>query len=194
LQKGSVLKKSFGYNIIIEWLSSKGMKPFPFQQETWEQIHLGNSGLVNAPTGFGKTFSVFLGALIDFINQHPGSYKSKKKNGLQLLWITPLRALGKDIARAMEEVIRELGMNWQVGIRNGDTDTSERQRQKRSMPEALIITPESLHLLLGQKDYQEIFSTLKIIAVDEWHELLGSKRGVQVELALSRLVGLKSEI
>ena len=169
------------------------MKPFPFQQETWEQIHLGNSGLVNAPTGFGKTFSVFLGALISFINQHPDNYKSKKKNGLRLLWITPLRALGKDIARAMEEVIRELGMNWQVGIRNGDTDTSERQRQKRSMPEALIITPESLHLLLGQKDYEEIFSTLKIIAVDEWHELLGSKRGVQVELALSRLVGLSQK-
>ncbi|HEX8278765.1 MAG TPA: ligase-associated DNA damage response DEXH box helicase [Segetibacter sp.] len=190
------MKKSFGYNIIIQWLSSKGMKPFPFQQETWEQIHLGNSGLVNAPTGFGKTFSVFLGALISFINQHPDNYKSKKKSGLQLLWITPLRALGKDIARAMEEVIRELGMNWQVGIRNGDTDTSERQRQKRSMPEALIITPESLHLLLGQKEYRENFSTLKIIAVDEWHELLGSKRGVQVELALSRLVGLsqKSEV
>ncbi|HEX8676829.1 MAG TPA: DEAD/DEAH box helicase, partial [Segetibacter sp.] len=140
------MKKSLGYNIIIQWLSSKGMKPFPFQQETWEQIHLGNSGLVNAPTGFGKTFSVFLGALISFINQHPDNFKSKKKNGLRLLWITPLRALGKDIARAMEEVIRELGMNWQVGIRNGDTDTSERQRQKRSMPEALIITPESLHL------------------------------------------------
>lgn len=87
-------------------------------------------------------------------------------------------------------------MSWQVGIRNGDTDTSERQRQKRSMPEALIITPESLHLLLSQKDYEEMFSTLHIIAVDEWHELIGSKRGVQVELALSRIVGLsqKSEV
>ncbi|HLL43738.1 MAG TPA: DEAD/DEAH box helicase, partial [Segetibacter sp.] len=89
------MKKSLGYNIIIQWLSSKGFEPFQFQEETWEQIHLGNNGLVNAPTGFGKTFSVFLGALIDFINQHPGSYKSKKKSGLQLLWITPLRALGK---------------------------------------------------------------------------------------------------
>lgn len=169
------------------------MKPFPFQQETWEQIHIGNSGLVNAPTGFGKTFSVFLGALINFINQHPTDYKTKKKNGLLLLWITPLRALGKDIARAMEEVIEELGMSWQVGIRNGDTDTSERQRQKRNMPEALIITPESLHLLLGQKDYEEMFSALQIIAVDEWHELLGSKRGVQVELALSRIVGMREK-
>lgn len=184
------MQKSKGYEIIYQWLSSKNMKPFPFQEETWEQIHSGNSGLVNAPTGFGKTFSVFLGALINFINQYPDNYKTKKKNGLQLLWITPLRALGKDIARAMEEVINELSMSWQVGIRNGDTDTSERQKQKRNMPEALIITPESLHLLLGQKDYHEMFSSLKIIAVDEWHELLGSKRGVQVELALSRIVGL----
>jgi ATP-dependent Lhr-like helicase len=185
------LQKTLGYKVITQWLASKDQKPFPFQLETWEQIQLGNSGIVNAPTGFGKTFSVFLGALINFINQHPADYKTKKKNGLQLLWITPLRALGKDIARAMEEVIAELGMSWQIGIRNGDTDTNERQRQKRSMPEALIITPESLHLLLGQKDYPEIFSSLQIIAVDEWHELLGSKRGVQVELALSRMVGEK---
>lgn len=167
------------------------MKPFPFQQEAWEQIAVGNSGLINAPTGFGKTFSVFLGAIINFINQHPQDYKTKKKTGLQLLWITPLRALGKDIARAMEEVIAELGMSWQIGIRNGDTDVNERQRQKRSMPEALIITPESLHLLLAQKGYGEIFLTLQTIAIDEWHELLGSKRGVQVELALSRIVGLQ---
>ncbi|MDQ6815528.1 MAG: ligase-associated DNA damage response DEXH box helicase, partial [Bacteroidota bacterium] len=186
-----LLKKSLGNTVINQWLASKKMKPFPFQQEAWEQIHLGNSGLVNAPTGFGKTFSVFLGAIINFINQHPKDYKTRKRSGSQLLWITPLRALGKDITRAMEEVIDELGMSWQIGIRNGDTDISERQRQKRSMPEALIITPESLHLLLGQKGYPETFSSLQIIAVDEWHELLGSKRGVQVELAISRIVGLR---
>ena len=68
---------------------------------------------------------------------------------------------------------------------------SERQKQKRRMPEVLIITPESLHLLLAQKGYAEVFAPLKLIAVDEWHELLGSKRGVQVELALSRIIGVK---
>lgn len=188
------LQATNGYKVVNQWLASKDRKPFTFQEETWEQLHTGNSGLVNAPTGFGKTFSVFLGALISFINQHPDNYKTKKKNGLQLLWITPLRALGKDIARAMEEVIYELGMSWQIGIRNGDTDTSERQKQKRNMPEALIITPESLHLLLGQKDYPEVFSSLQIIAVDEWHELLGSKRGVQVELALSRIVEISQKL
>lgn len=106
----------------------------------------------------------------------------------QLLWITPLRALAKDIGRAMEEVISELGMQWKIGIRNGDTNMNERARQKRQMPEVLIITPESLHLLLAQKGYPDVFKTLKIIAVDEWHELLGSKRGVQVELAVSRII------
>ena len=170
------------------------MKPFEFQINAWEQIHLGNSGIINAPTGFGKTFSIFLGSLINFINEHPGDYTTASKNGLQLLWVTPLRALGKDIARAMEQVIGELGMNWQVAIRNGDTPTNERQKQKRNMPEILIITPESLHLLLAQKGYSETFSTIKIMAVDEWHELLGSKRGVQVELAVSRLVGMKCKI
>ncbi len=168
------------------------MKPFEFQQETWQHLHEGNSGLVNAPTGFGKTFSVFLGALINFINQNPTTYKTKTKNGLQLLWVSPLRALAKDINRAMQEVISELGMRWQIGSRNGDTDLNERARQKRSMPEVLIITPESLHLLLATKDYPKTFTTLQTIAIDEWHELLGSKRSVQVELAISRLVGLRN--
>ncbi len=151
------------------------------------------SGLVNAPTGCGKTFSVFLGAVIEFINHNPNDYAKNTRSGLQLLWVTPLRALAKDIGRAMEEVIAGLGMKWMIGSRNGDTPISERQKQKRQMPEVLIITPESMHLLLAQKGYAEVFEPLKIIAVDEWHELLGSKRGVQVELAISRIIGLKKE-
>ncbi len=185
------LVDSCGYRIIHEWLLQKERHPFLFQQQAWQRIINGESGLVNAPTGCGKTYSVFLGAVIDFINRNPDNYKTRSKNGLQLLWITPLRALAKDIGRAMEEVIIELGMSWKIGIRNGDTDTSERQKQKRQMPEVLIITPESLHLLLTQKDHHEIFQFLKVIAVDEWHELLGSKRGVQVELAISRVVNVQ---
>ena len=182
------LLQTIGYKVIHQWFAQKKLQPFSFQEETWQHILDGKSGLVNAPTGCGKTFSVFLGAVIDFISHHPNNYKTKSKNSLQLLWVTPLRALAKDIARAMDEVIHELGMNWKIGIRNGDTEMSERQKQKRQMPEVLIITPESLHLLLAQKNYPEIFQSLKIIAVDEWHELLGSKRGVQVELAVSRIV------
>src|SRR5438046_10328951 len=120
------LINSKGYQIICDWLATKDLRPFEFQKQTWQHIIDGQSGLVNAPTGCGKTFSVFLGAVIDFINHHSENYKTKNKNGLQLLWITPLRALGKDIHRAMEEVIEELGMNWKMGIRNGETSISER--------------------------------------------------------------------
>ena len=151
----------------------------------------GHSGLVNAPTGFGKTFSVFLGCVIRFINEHPEDYRTRSAGGLQLLWISPLRALAADIGRAMIAVLRDLEMSWKVGIRNGDTDPQERARQKKHLPEILVITPESLHLMLAQKDYPAALSTLKVVAVDEWHELLGSKRGVLVELALSRIRGLQ---
>jgi len=188
------MRETTGYTTIHHWLESKQFHAFSFQEEAWEHITRGESGLVNAPTGCGKTYAVFLGALIDFINRHPKNFRTKSKSGLQLLWITPLRALAKDIGRAMEEAIAELGMSWKVGIRNGDTDINERARQKRQMPEVLIITPESLHLLLAQKGYPDTFKTLRILAVDEWHELLGSKRGVQVELAVSRLVAVSREL
>jgi ATP-dependent helicase Lhr and Lhr-like helicase len=180
-----------GYATIQQWLASKGLQPFLFQQQTWQHIILQQSGIVNAPTGCGKTFAVFLGALIEFINNNPSQYKTAQKNGLQLIWITPLRALAKDIGRAMEEAIAALGMQWKVGIRNGDTSIADRQKQKKQFPEVLIITPESLHLFLAQKDYPNLLTHLKIIAVDEWHEILGSKRGVQVELAISRIMGVK---
>ncbi|HZZ74475.1 MAG TPA: DEAD/DEAH box helicase, partial [Puia sp.] len=185
-----LLEESKGYQVILAWFKSRGLQPFAFQEETWCHIMQSRSGLVNAPTGCGKTFSVFLGAVIQFINEHPENYQAKSRNHLRLLWVTPLRALAKDIGRAMKEVIEGLGMQWQVGIRNGDTEMNERQKQKRQMPEVLIITPESLHLLLAQKDYPELFRFLRILAVDEWHELLGSKRGVQVELAISRIAHL----
>jgi ATP-dependent Lhr-like helicase len=187
------LVQTKGYAIISKWLSARSFKPFAYQEEAWQHIINNRSGLVNAPTGTGKTFSVFLGSLIQFINQHPAKYTTKAKNGLQLIWVTPLRALATDIGRAMEEVIAELGLQWKVGIRNGDTSLSDRQKQKRQMPEVLIITPESMHLLLAQKGYADVFKTLKIIAVDEWHELIGSKRGVQVELAISRIIGLRKQ-
>ena len=157
--------------------------------ETWEKFGKNYSGMVIAPTGFGKTFSVFLAVIIDFLN-HPENYK----DGLKLLWITPLRALAKDIAKAMTEAIDEIGLDWKVAVRNGDTPQSERVSQTKKMPEILIITPESLQLLLAQKNNQRFFKSLKCVAVDEWHELLGSKRGVLVELALSQILSYQENI
>jgi ATP-dependent Lhr-like helicase len=182
-----------GWKVITDWLAARERQPFAFQEEAWTNYLQGKSGLVNAPTGYGKTFSLFLAVVIDWINQHPKDYQSKTKNGLQLLWITPLRALAKDIARAMEEVLEELGMPWQVGIRSGDTPVSARAAQKKNMPEVLLITPESLHLLIGQKEYPKVFSSLTTVVADEWHELLGTKRGVMIELGLSRLKGLAAK-
>ncbi len=175
-----------GFEVIENWLSSKDQTAFPFQEETWHAYCAGQSGLVNAPTGFGKTFAVFLGVLIDFMNRNP-DYQTRENVGLQLLWISPLRALAADLARAMQAALEELHFPWQVAVRNGDTTTAERTRQKKAVPEIMVITPESLHLLFATKDHREMFSSLQCICVDEWHELLGTKRGVQVELALAHL-------
>ena len=181
--------ESEGYSIVKSWLGEKGFEPFGFQLETWEKFGNNYSGMVIAPTGFGKTYSVFLAVITDFLN-NPENYK----DGLQLLWITPLRALAKDIAKAMTEAIDEIGLDWKVAVRNGDTPQAERVSQTKKMPEILIITPESLQLLLAQKNNQRFFKNLKCVAVDEWHELLGSKRGVLVELALSQIISYQKKL
>ena len=91
--KKITLSSTIGYKTIKHWLKNQQRKPFSFQEQTWQHIINGESGLVNAPTGFGKTYAVFLGALIQFINNNPKDFTTKKNNGLQLLWVTPLRAL-----------------------------------------------------------------------------------------------------
>jgi len=201
------LEQSKGYKQVIKWLKSSKKKPFKFQTDAWAYYAEGYSGLVNAPTGFGKTFSMFLAVLIDELNSRADQKedtktaknskksvaKSKKAYGLKLIWITPLRSLAKDLARAMTEVCTELELDWHVGVRNGDTAQSEKLKQKKQMPEVLIITPESMHLLLAQKNTSDYFDELQCIVADEWHELLGSKRGVMAELAISRIRGLVYE-
>ncbi len=175
-----------GQQIIREWYRQKNWQQFPFQQEMEEAYLAGFSGLLNAPTGSGKTFALFLPFLADFINKHP-DYKTKQNNGLQMLWITPLRALTNDIKKAMQEVCDDLEIPWKIATRTGDTPAAEKAALKKKLPEVLLTTPESLHLMLAQKEYPTIFKSLQVVVIDEWHELLGTKRGVQVELGLSRL-------
>ena len=182
-------KNSTGFQIIKKWMDEKDREPFGFQSETWFKFSNNYSGMVIAPTGFGKTFSVFLAVVIDYMN-HPENYKS----GMKLLWITPLRALAKDIAKAMSEALEEIGLDWEVAVRNGDTSTKDRAKQTKKMPDILIITPESLHLLLAQKQHQKFFKSLQCIVVDEWHELLSSKRGVMTELAVSRIFSYQKKL
>lgn len=173
---------SEGFKIVNRHFESLGNTPFEFQVKTWDKYMRGYSGMVIAPTGFGKTFSVFMAVLIDYMN-HPQRYQK----GLKLLWITPLRSLAKDLARAMQAAIDDIGLDWIVQVRNGDTDPKIRAQQTKAMPDILLVTPESLHLLLAQKQRDKYFKNICCVTVDEWHELIGNKRGVMVELALSYL-------
>ena len=171
----------------IEWFRQNDWTPFAFQTDAWRAYLEGNHGLVNAPTGSGKTYSLVIPLLLEFIRDHPSNYRSKKNAGLQAIWITPIKALAKEIELSAKRAIEGLDLSWRVGIRSGDTSASQKTKQKEKPPELLITTPESLHLLLTHQHYEDYFKGVKVIVADEWHELLGSKRGVQAELAFSRL-------
>ncbi len=177
------------FRLAKNWFASQNWTPFPFQEEAWQRYLAGESGVVNAPTGSGKTYSLLIPILLEFIKKHPQDF-TKSNNGLQAIWITPIRALTKEIQLAAQRAIQGLGLNWTVAVRSGDTSSTERSNQKKKPPELLITTPESLHLMLASKGYPQLFKNLQAVIIDEWHELLGSKRGVQVELALSRLRAL----
>jgi ATP-dependent Lhr-like helicase len=169
-----------------EWFHRQGWKPFPFQTQTWTAFLQGKNGLLNAPTGSGKTYALWLPIILNYIKKNP-NYKTKHTLGLKAIWITPLRSLSVEIKQAAERVVDDLDIKMTVGIRSGDTTAGERAKQKEKMPDLLVTTPESLQLLLAAKGYDKIFGNCTAIVIDEWHELLGTKRGVQTELALSRL-------
>ncbi|MBR9919744.1 MAG: ligase-associated DNA damage response DEXH box helicase [Bacteroidetes bacterium] len=175
-----------------DWFKSKGWKPFPFQKESWTTYLQGKSGLVNAPTGTGKTYSLVIPVLLEGLAEQEKTGKTPK--GLRAVWITPIRALTRDIQKAAQEAATALQLDWQVSIRTGDTKSHDRRKQIQKAPQILITTPESLHLLLATKNYPNYFKNLKTVIVDEWHELVGSKRGVQMELANSRLRGLNPRL
>jgi len=124
---------------------------------------------------------------LNYIQNNPSDWKTPRKNGLQIIWVTPLRALAQDLQKAMQEACDGLGLPWTVTVRNGDTDAKTRASFKRNPPECLITTPETLHILLSQKEAEPLFENLRCVVVDEWHELVGNKRGVQVQLALAYL-------
>jgi len=169
---------------IENWFQKQGWTAFQFQKDTWEAYLSGKSGLLNAPTGSGKTYALWVPIIIELME---AAENAKIEKGLKAVWITPLRALSLEIKQSIERLITELDLPFRVGIRTGDTSTSERAKQKRNMPDFLITTPESMQLLLASKNYPKTFQNCKAIVVDEWHELLGTKRGVQMELSLSRL-------
>jgi len=187
------MKRAELINLAEDWFSQQGWKPFEFQKDTWKAYLQNKNGLLNAPTGSGKTYGLWVPIVLDYIKKNP-EYKTKHKKGLKAIWITPLRALSVEIEQAASRFAEEMGTQLTVGIRTGDTSQKERAAQKKAMPDLLITTPESLHLLLSSKNYDKTFKDLQAIVIDEWHELLGTKRGVQVELALSRLKTVSKDL
>jgi ATP-dependent Lhr-like helicase len=181
------------FHIAEDYFQQQGWTAFPFQKQTWDAFISGKNGLLNAPTGSGKTYALWVAIVLNYIKSNP-NYKTKNKKGLKAIWITPLRSLSQEIAQTSQKFVDGIGLPFTVGIRSGDTSTKERAAQKKSMPDLLITTPESLHLLLATKDHVHLLKDCNAIVIDEWHELLGTKRGVQMELGLSRLASINKNL
>ena len=172
----------------LAWYKSRDWEMFAFQKECLDYYFEGKNGLLNAPTGSGKTFA--LGVPMMLADKLKGDYKA----GLKVLWITPLKALSVDITNALQEAADELETGWRVERRSGDVSSAKKAAQLKNSPDCLVTTPESLQIMLARKGYATFFKYLDAVIVDEWHELLSSKRGVQVELGLSRLKAIKPDL
>lgn len=170
---------------LTAYLHALGFEPYPFQRAAWDAFAAGKSGLISVPTGAGKTFAAYGGPLAEIAAEAPPPKDAVAT--VRMLYITPLRAVSRDIEKALRAPIELLGLPLAVGSRTGDTDAGERSRQRKRLPEVLITTPESLSLLLTRENAAELFAGLRAVVVDEWHELMASKRGIQVELGLARL-------
>ena len=191
------------------WIDAQGWRPFPFQRQVWAEIAAGRSGLLHSSTGSGKTLAVWLGALAALrgeIGAEARQTSKEDKEGREgkagaktiappfsVLWITPMRALAADTLRALQAPMAALCPGWTAGLRSGDTSSSERAAQDRRLPTVLVTTPESLSLLLSRADAREQLGRVRLAVVDEWHELMGNKRGVQTQLALARLRRFRRE-
>lgn len=174
----------------LDWFRETLGEPALFQKEAWERQLAGESGLIHAPTGTGKTLSVWGGPLLGWMEENAADregWSALPAVGPRVLWITPLRALAVDTRENLRRPIEALGLPWTVQERTSDTPQSVRQKQRKKLPTCLVTTPESLSVLLSYANASEAFRGLKTVVVDEWHELLSTKRGTQTELGLARL-------
>ncbi len=191
------------HDAVASWFAERGWSPFGFQREVWQAYLAGESGLIHAATGTGKTLAAWMGPMLEWQREQceqrdgaRGMEPSTKRRridapALRVLWITPLRALAADTHVALTDAQRDLAPSWTVETRTSDTSPETRARQGKRLPTTLVTTPESLSLMLTRPDAPTIFRDLGVVVVDEWHELMGTKRGVQVELALARVRRLR---
>ncbi len=165
-----------------DWFASRGWSPRAHQLELVAHAERGESVLLVAPTGGGKTLAGFLPSLIDLAPLPP-----RRKSALHTLYISPLKALAVDVARNLETPVAEMKLAVKVETRTGDTPTSRRVRQRHSPPDILLTTPEQLALLLANQGAGLMFANLKTVVLDELHAMHNSKRGDLLALGLARL-------
>lgn len=170
---------------LATWFAQRGWKPSAFQRQAWRRYLRGESGLIHTPTGSGKTLAAFGGPCLEALAGRFGD--ARQSNGPIVLWVTPLRALANDTTRNLAEVSTDLGIPWTVAMRTGDASARDKRLARQGKAGVLVITPESLSLLLSYADTAQRMGKLRCIVVDEWHELLGNKRGVLLQLCLARL-------
>ncbi|CAN5714846.1 hypothetical protein BH11PLA1_BH11PLA1_11080 [soil metagenome] len=176
------------------WFAARNWKPFAFQLEAWRAFAAGRSGLIHAPTGTGKTLAAWMGfiesacaAQEEIEANTPTPSGPPQLRGPRALWITPMRALANDTTRSLQAAVDGVGLPWRVELRTGDTTSTAKRKQRFDAPEVLVTTPESLSVMLSYPEAPRWLNQLELVIIDEWHELLGNKRGVQTELGLARL-------
>jgi len=169
-----------------DWFAARGWQPRPHQLALVAHAQAGQSVLLVAPTGGGKTLAGFLPSLIDLA----GKPKRNRKAALHTLYISPLKALAVDVARNLEAPVAEMGLAIRIETRTGDTPLARRARQRHAPPDILLTTPEQLALLLAHPRAPQMFESLKTVVLDELHALANSKRGDLLALGLARLSSL----
>jgi len=171
--------------LFAHWFASRSWSPRPHQLALVEHALRGNSVLLIAPTGGGKTLAGFLPTLINLAGA-----SRRRSSALHTLYISPLKALAVDVARNLEAPIAEMGLDIKFETRTGDTPASRRQRQRYAPPDILLTTPEQLALLLSHRNARQMFESLKTVVLDELHAIHNSKRGDLLALGLARLAKL----
>lgn len=183
------------------WFAAQGWRPAPFQRKAWRHYLEGRSGLLVTPTGSGKTLAAFGGPLLEALQLGEHTLvKDRARRGspppprTRILWITPLRALANDTVRALQSMVEALGLPWTIAVRTGDASSRDKRLVRQAQAEVVVITPESLALLQTYPETGERLAHVRAIIVDEWHELLGNKRGVLLQLGLARLRGWAPQV
>ena len=143
------------------WMRDQGWQPQPHQEEAWQARLDGRDGLVCVPTGTGKTYAAYFGALALALADAEACRK-----GLCVLWVTPLRAMARDIEAALQRPVDELGLPVRVASRSGDTSAYRKRKLRERMPTVLLTTPESLSILLSYEDAAEKFAQVQTVVVD----------------------------